>query len=74
MWSDTVRALVNGVLWRFGDSAGPNDIAHFDVWLVREVMWWAVACILATFLFRLLWDSRALREAANLWRTLRQPA
>jgi hypothetical protein len=74
MWSDTVRALVNGVLCRFGVCGRANEIVHFEVWLVREVMWWAVACILTAFLFRLLWDSRALREAAALWRTVRQAA
>ena len=58
MWNDTARTLVNGALRWFDVSAGPNDSAHFDIWLVREVMWWGVVVVLAAFLFRLLRDSR----------------
>jgi hypothetical protein len=66
MWDDTVRTLVNGTLQWFGVAIGPNDIAHFDIWLVREVMWWCVVGILAAFLFRLLWCSRAAQDAVAL--------
>jgi len=66
MWNDTARTLVNGALRWFGVSAGPNDIAHFDIWLVREVMWWSVVVVLTAFLFRLLWSSRAAQDMVGL--------
>ena len=66
MWNDTARTLVNAALRLFGVSARPNDIAHFYIWLVREVMWWAVVIVFAAFLFRLLRDSRATQDAIGL--------
>jgi hypothetical protein len=66
MWNDAARSLVNAVLRWFGVSTGSNDIAHFDIWLVREVMWWSVVVILAAFLFRLLRDSRVAQDVAGL--------
>jgi hypothetical protein len=66
MWDDTVRTLVNRALQWFGVSLGPDDIAHFDIWLVREVMWWGVVVILVALLFRLLWWSRAAQDAVAL--------
>jgi hypothetical protein len=66
MWDDTARTLVNGALQWFGVSTGPNDSAHFDIWLVREVMWWGVVVVLAAFLFRLLRGSRVGQDAVAL--------
>jgi hypothetical protein len=66
MWNDTARTLVNGALGWFGVSVGPNGIAHFDIWLVREVMWWSVVVVLTAFLFRLLWSSRAAQDMVGL--------
>jgi hypothetical protein len=66
MWDDTVRTLVNRALQWFGVSVGPDDIAHFDIWLVREVMWWGVVVILVALLFRLVWWSRAAQDAVAL--------
>jgi hypothetical protein len=66
MWNDTVRTLLNGALRWFDVSAGPNDIAHFDIWLVREVVWWSIVVILAALLFRLLRDSRVAQDVAGL--------
>lgn len=66
MWNDTVRTLVNGTLRWFGVSVGPNDVAHFDIWLVREAMWWPVVVVLTAFLFRLLWGSRAAQDMVGL--------
>jgi hypothetical protein len=66
MWNDTVRTLLNGALREFGISAGPNDIAHFNIWLVREVMWWFVVVVLAALLFHLLWGSRTAKHAVGL--------
>ena len=66
MWNDTVRTLVNGALRWFGVSVGPNGIAHFDIWLVRELMWWSVVVVLTAFLFRLLWSSRAAQDMVGL--------
>jgi hypothetical protein len=65
MWSDPVRALVNGISQQFSGVSPPS--VHFVVWLVREMMWWVVVCILAAFLLRLLCDSQAAREAAARW-------
>ena len=66
MWDDTARTLINGALQWFGISTGPNDSAHFDIWLVREVMWWGVVVVLAAFLFRLLHGSRVGQDAVAL--------
>ena len=66
MWNDTVRTLLNGALRWVGVFAGPNDVAHFNIWLVREVMWWFVIVVLAALLFQLLWGSRAAKDAVGL--------
>jgi Glycosyltransferase family 87 len=66
MWNDTARTLVDGALRMLGVSTAPNDIAHFDIWLVREVMWWTVVVVLTAFLFRLVQGSRAARDAVAL--------
>ena len=66
MWNDTARTLVNGALRWFGVSVGQNEIAHFDIWLVRELMWWSVVVVLTAFLFRLLWGSRAAQDMVGL--------
>jgi hypothetical protein len=66
MWNDTVRTLVNGTLRWFGVSMGLNDIAHFDIWLVREVMWWSVVVVLTACLFRLIWSSQAAQDMVGL--------
>ena len=66
MWNDTARTLVNGALRWFGVSVGQNEIAHFDIWLVRELMWWSVVVVLTAFLFRLIWGSQAAQDMVGL--------
>jgi len=63
MWNDTVRTLIDGVLGWFDVTARPGDVAHFYIWLVREIMWWGVVMVLAALMMRLIWSARATRDA-----------
>jgi hypothetical protein len=65
MWDDTARTLINGAVRRFGVSAGPNGMAHFNIWLVRELVWWLVVTLLSALMLRLAWASRARQDAAG---------
>jgi hypothetical protein len=66
MWNDTVRTLINGALGWFDISARPGDVAHFYIWLVREVMWWGVVAVLAALMLRLILDAQTVRDATRL--------
>jgi hypothetical protein len=66
MWNDSVRTLINAGLRPLGVSARSNDVAHFDIWLAREIMWWAIVLVLAALVVRLLRDSMAAQDAVKL--------
>ena len=67
MWSSAIRMLIEAVLAQFGVSTQPTGMAHFDIWLVRELMWWVVVALLTSLLMRLIWESRAGQDAARLF-------
>jgi hypothetical protein len=66
MWNDAVRSLINAVLSWFGVTARPGDVAHFDVWLVREIMWWGIVTVLTALLLRVILETRTARDTAAL--------
>jgi hypothetical protein len=66
MWNETVRTLLSGALQWAGVSAGPNGIAHFAIWLVREAIWWTIVVILAALVLGLLRTSRVAADVVWL--------
>ena len=71
MWSGAINAPLDAGLTRLGVPALPDGETHVAVWLARELMWWCVVTMLAALMLRLLWDSRARRDAAPLWSSSR---
>jgi hypothetical protein len=66
MWSENFRIVVTETLRQLALYSTRDDVPRFEIWLVREVLWWACLVVLAALLLRLLWDSRAARQAVRL--------
>jgi hypothetical protein len=62
MWSEVVRTAINQIAFAVG--VDPTEIGKIYswLWLARELTWWAVITMLATFLIAWLARSRALTD------------
>jgi hypothetical protein len=72
MWNSSIRMLIYAAVAKLGVSIRPDSMAHFNVWLVRELVWWLVVTLLSGMVLRLVWESRVARDAGARWLVIRQ--
>ncbi len=71
MWNGTIRIMIDAVLGLFGVSNQPAGISHFNVWLVRELIWWCVVAMLTGLLLRLVWESLTRQNITAAFQNMR---
>ena len=69
MWNNGLRLAINRVAERFGISTAPEGMLHFDIWLLRELVWWAVITLLAALLLRVVWEFAGCAPGGDVGRT-----
>jgi hypothetical protein len=71
MWNSAIRMLIDAVVGWFGASTQPAGMPHFNVWLVRELIWWCVISMVTGLFLRLVRESQTAQNITAVFQSIR---